>query len=316
MRIFVTGGSGFIGEEVCLALRRAGHDVVALVRSSEKAALLLENEIECVIGDLLKPDTFLSAAISAQVLIHTAADYGNYGAVDKSTLSTLITASTKSKKKKMLIFTSGVLVYPHTPDRVLEEEDDTQSKGWLVSERTVFEQEVIKSDAVYGVVLRPAFVFGKKSSHFTQFFEQAKKGKVVVAGSKDIGWSEIHIDDLADGYVKIAEASPLVVSGQIFNFADSSRYTNGQIAHKFSRVAGFTGAIESDEKLAREFSNKTVYVESLKAQRLLGWRPKHRLLLDQVETLYRTWLVKNPKYQNTKENSKEEKTKVNQLNMI
>jgi len=310
MRIFVTGGSGFIGEEVCLALRRAGHDVVALVRSSEKAALLLENEIECVIGDLLKPDTYLSAAMSAQVLVHTAADYGNYGAVDKSTLSTLMTASTKSKKKKMLIFTSGVLVYPHTPDRALEEEDDTQSKGWLVSERTVFEQEVIKSDVVYGVVLRPSFVFGKKSSHFTQFFEQAKKGKVVVAGSKDIGWSEIHIDDLADGYVKIAEASPTVVSGQIFNFADASRYNNGQIAQKFARVAGFTGVIESDEKLAREFSNKTVYVESHKAQRLLGWRPKHRLLLDQVETLYRTWLAKNTKYQ-TKETAKdkEEKTK-------
>lgn len=31
-KIFVTGGTGFIGEEVCLGLRRAGHQVTALVR--------------------------------------------------------------------------------------------------------------------------------------------------------------------------------------------------------------------------------------------------------------------------------------------
>jgi len=208
----------------------------------------------------------------------------------------------------MLIFTSGILVYPHSPNRVLDEADETQQKGWLVSERVPFEQDIVDSNKIFGVVIRPAFVFGRKSRHFLQYFEQAKKGKVVVAGSKDIGWSQVHIDDLVDGYVRIVESYPAQVSGQIFNFADASRYSNGVIAQRFASVAGFNGTIETDEKLAREFSNKTVFVESQKAHRLLGWRPRHRLLLDQVELLYRSWLSKNPQFQVTKETPKEEKT--------
>jgi uncharacterized protein YbjT (DUF2867 family) len=37
MRIFVTGGTGFIGSHTLHALRAAGHDVRRLVRSEEKA---------------------------------------------------------------------------------------------------------------------------------------------------------------------------------------------------------------------------------------------------------------------------------------
>jgi nucleoside-diphosphate-sugar epimerase len=310
MKIFVTGASGFIGEEVCLHLRRSGHEVIGLVRSKEKGAFLLQNEIDVVVGDLLKPETYLAAAQQAEVLIHAAADYGNYGAVDKTAIATLIESSFKSKKRKLLIFTSGILVYPNSPNKVLDEEDATQTKGWLVSERVPFEQEILTSTHIYGVVVRPAFVFGKKSTHFAHYFEQAKKGKVVVAGSKDVGWSEVHIDDLVDGYLRIVESVPLSVGGQIFNFADGSRNPNLLIAQRFAQFAGYEGTVEVDEKLAREFSNKTVFVDSRKAQRMLGWRPKHKLLLDQVEVLYRTWLAKNPGVEaSTKTNPKEEKSK-------
>ena len=51
--------------------------------------------------------------------------------------------------------------------------------------------------------MRPAYVFGKKSKHFYQYFKQSLEGKVVVAGNPDIIWSEVHIDDLIRGYLKI-----------------------------------------------------------------------------------------------------------------
>ncbi|HET7784428.1 MAG TPA: NAD-dependent epimerase/dehydratase family protein, partial [Myxococcales bacterium] len=36
MKVFLTGGSGYIGSAVALALKKAGHDVLALVRSEAK----------------------------------------------------------------------------------------------------------------------------------------------------------------------------------------------------------------------------------------------------------------------------------------
>ncbi len=38
MKVFVTGGTGFIGGEVVRQLRARGDEVVCLVRSPEKAA--------------------------------------------------------------------------------------------------------------------------------------------------------------------------------------------------------------------------------------------------------------------------------------
>src|SRR5260370_3329517 len=42
MKIFLTGGSGYIGSATALRLKKAGHDVLALVRSEEKGRHLKE----------------------------------------------------------------------------------------------------------------------------------------------------------------------------------------------------------------------------------------------------------------------------------
>src|SRR5215216_3317426 len=52
MRAFVTGATGFIGGHVARKLGERGDNVVALVRSPEKAAQLRELGCELVEGDL------------------------------------------------------------------------------------------------------------------------------------------------------------------------------------------------------------------------------------------------------------------------
>jgi uncharacterized protein YbjT (DUF2867 family) len=59
--ILVTGATGHVGNHLIKQLASKGHSLRALVRSRERAAGLPE-EVECVVGDLARPET-LSAAV-------------------------------------------------------------------------------------------------------------------------------------------------------------------------------------------------------------------------------------------------------------
>jgi dihydroflavonol-4-reductase len=75
MRAFVTGATGFIGGHVVRRLRARGDDVVALVRSPEKAAELRDQGVELVQGDLDDPEAIRRGLQGADACFHIAAVY-------------------------------------------------------------------------------------------------------------------------------------------------------------------------------------------------------------------------------------------------
>src|SRR5687767_4286587 len=75
MRIFLTGGTGFIGGRVAEKLRARGDDVVALVRSPDKAAKLRELGCELVEGDLSSANAIRQGLDGADACINAAAIY-------------------------------------------------------------------------------------------------------------------------------------------------------------------------------------------------------------------------------------------------
>jgi uncharacterized protein YbjT (DUF2867 family) len=94
MRIFLTGGSGYVGSAVLDAFVRAGHKVDALVRNSEKAALVQARGGHPVLGDLSETASYADAAASADGVVHTALDDSGRGVdVDASTIDTLVMPS-------------------------------------------------------------------------------------------------------------------------------------------------------------------------------------------------------------------------------
>jgi len=295
VKVFIAGATGYIGLEVALALRREGHDVYALVRSSSSAAakVLAENEIRIVEGDLKKPETFIAVASNASVLIHAAADYSDFVGIDNLATDAFLKVAESSQSnsdRKLLIYTSGVLVYP---DSLQIADEDTQlDTNPFLAGRRANEQRFLNATKGDGVVIRPSFVYGKKNVDvFYKYFEQAGKGEVFTTSKLTDGWTHIHIDDVAAAYVKIIESSRAVVRGQIFNVGDDSRTTNEQVAKVFSGIAGYTGAITGKPEQGWPVANKNVYVTSRKLTRLTGWYPKHIALLDEVDIYYNHWKV-------------------------
>lgn len=75
MRYFLTGATGFIGGRLAARLRREGHEVVALVRSPEKAGALAELGVTLAKGDITDSASLTAAMSGCEGVFHVAGWY-------------------------------------------------------------------------------------------------------------------------------------------------------------------------------------------------------------------------------------------------
>ena len=110
MRVFVTGATGFIGSAVVKELVAAGHQVIGLYRSEEKAAALAAAGAEVYHGSIADPDSLKEGAARADGVIHLAFnhDFSTFAANcedDRRVIKAL--GSVLAGSDRPLIVTSG-----------------------------------------------------------------------------------------------------------------------------------------------------------------------------------------------------------------
>lgn len=295
MQVLVTGATGYIGFAVAAALRRAGHRVFGLARNQAKASRLERHEIQPVIGDLAEPTSYAAVAAECSVLIHVAFDYAANGvAKDKATLDTLLEAGRRGAQPKTVIYTSGVWVYGDTGER-LADETTPVNPAKLVAWRPAHEQLVLAAPGVRGLVIRPGDVYGGSGGLTAQWFAGPSAGRQpTVVGDGQNRWPMVHVDDLAELYVRAAERAP---AGEIFNGSDRSRATVLEMATAAARAAGLTGEVRpislpEARKAMGDFADAlslNQHIDARKALRLLGWQPRHGGFRDEAAVYFQTW---------------------------
>ena len=65
MKVFVAGGTGFVGNSVVRELVRRGYDVVVLVRKGSESKVYQHGNVSVVIGNILDPKTLHPKGCSA-----------------------------------------------------------------------------------------------------------------------------------------------------------------------------------------------------------------------------------------------------------
>jgi nucleoside-diphosphate-sugar epimerase len=203
MRIFLTGGTGYVGGAVLDAFVRAGHHVDALVRNSEKAAEVQARGAQPLLGDLGDPSTYADAVAAADGAIHTAFESTARGPkLDATALDALLTPGTRPGR--FVIYTSGIWVLG--PGTTPMDESTPLNPSPIVAWRPAHEQRVIDA-ATAGIrtaIVRPGVVYGGHRGIVADLFKDAANGLVRVIGTGENHWPLVYERDLGELYLRLA----------------------------------------------------------------------------------------------------------------
>jgi nucleoside-diphosphate-sugar epimerase len=211
MRVFLTGGTGYIGSAVLDSLLRAGHRVTALVRDPEKAARLGARGVTTVTGELASPKTFAKALADIDAVVHAAFESSPRGIdKDREAIDTLVAALTTTKTAAGItptfIYTSGIWVIGNTTKPADEETpvDPVPHVSW----RPAHEQQVLDAGAngVRTIIVRPGIVYGGSRGIVSDILKDALNGMMRVIGAGKNRWPTVYARDLGDLYARLLDA--------------------------------------------------------------------------------------------------------------
>lgn len=294
MKVFVTGASGYVGFAAACALRRAGHAVYGMVRREEAEVLLRRAEIHPVIATMQNPANVYATIEQCSVLIHAAADYQTDTLkLDRQMMEVLLAIAKRGAQPKTVIYTSGVWVYGDTDDELVDETTPL-TPARLVKNRPDIERLVLETSGIRGLVVRPGCVYGGRGGLTGTWFSGAETGEVSIVGDGDNRWAMVHVEDLADAYLQLAESG---LRSEVFDITDRSRATVNEMAAA-AVIAARSKAkfrhlplVEAQQSMGdfAECLALDQHVDARKAVRLLGWQPRHGGFVDGAETYYQAW---------------------------
>jgi nucleoside-diphosphate-sugar epimerase len=292
MRVFLTGGTGYVGSAVLEALVRGGHHVDALVRNSESAARVQARGAHPILGDLANAASWRDAAAAADGAVHAAVQYGpRQRQLDATAVDGLTTLP--QKPGRFLIYTSGIWVLGPAPEPV----DETKAVNpiELVSWRPAHELKVLSAapSGVRPVVVRPGIVYGGSRGIVGDVLKDAANSLVRIVGSGDNHWPLVYDRDLGDLYARLATAPDAY---GVYHATDGGSETVNEIVAALAEHAPTQPSIRH-VPLAEARKKMGPYADALALDqivrspraRALGWAPTLHSVSGNAARLFEEW---------------------------
>jgi dihydroflavonol-4-reductase len=213
VRVFVTGGTGFIGSAVVRQLRARGDDVVVLARSPEKAAAADGLGCEIVGGDLGDERAIHEGMRGCDAVIHAAAIYevgipasqrpamrdANVGGTER-----VLSAALEEEVPKV-VYVSTVGAFGNTHGRIVDESYEHPADSFpSCYEETKWEAHQVAKrligEGLPCVIVQPGGVYGPgDTSSIGQLLNQFLSGKMPLMPFPELGICLSHVEDIAAG---------------------------------------------------------------------------------------------------------------------
>jgi len=210
--VFVTGGSGFIGQRLVRRLVADGNVVFALARSERSGKLLSQLGAQPMPGDITDPESLEAAAQKCDLAFHAAAKVDEWGPhwefeeINVRGTRHVIDACRATGVRRLVHVGSEAALLAGQP---LVNVDETaplrpDSKSPYCRSKAKAEQLVrdANGDELETVVVRPRFVWGAGDTTLLPSLVQAvKAGKFAWIGGGEHLTATTHVDNTVEGLI-------------------------------------------------------------------------------------------------------------------
>lgn len=244
MKVFITGGSGFIGTNLIGDLRQSNEIVNYDKAPSESFPELT------VVGDVRDPEELTKAMQGVDVIVNLAAEHADdvspvdlYYDVNVQGARNLVEAAV-ANDVKTIVFTSSVAVYGLNVGVPTETSPITPFNDYGKSK---YEAEVVlrkwceQDGSRTLVIIRPCVIFGENNrGNVYNLLQQIHSGRFIMVGSGSNRKSMGYVRNLSKLLRESLQMEPGI---HIFNFADKPDVTTAELVEIARSAFGATNAV-------------------------------------------------------------------------
>jgi uncharacterized protein YbjT (DUF2867 family) len=228
-RIFVTGGTGFVGKYVMRALLGQGFLVRALVRHGSERDLRGFESIERVPGDVLKPDALPASVEGCAAMVHLVGiirEHRSRGISfealhSRATQNMLAVA--RAAEVKRFVHMSALGARPDARARY-------HRTKWAA-------EQAVRTSGLDWTIFRPSVIFGRGDELVTMLASMVRRLPVVpVLGDGRYRLQPIAAEQVAEGFARALRNQRSV--GQVYGVAGPADYPFVEILDRIGQVLG------------------------------------------------------------------------------